>query len=255
MAAHQNTTPLEVGPVSIQLVAIISVEDSGTFRKGTEKAATEVNNILLQSCQNSGPVPILLATDGDQAASVLAVERLKQQNPTARIVVLSDRCEPGYAMAVLRAGADGLLLKKLSCDALIKSLDLVMHGVTIVPSELSRLLGEANDTDCDEQWDSDEQLGHVASSTVPKLDQTPRRLSDRETGILRCLMRGDSNKHIARQFSITDATVKVHIKAIMRKICVQNRTQAAVWAHHHHLDPAAITNGAKAQLRCADQVA
>jgi two-component system, NarL family, nitrate/nitrite response regulator NarL len=61
----------------------------------------------------------------------------------------------------------------------------------------------------------------------------PRTLSQRETGILRCLMQGEPNKIIARQFDITDATVKVHIKAILQKICVRNRTQAAVWAHNH----------------------
>ena len=57
-----------------------------------------------------------------------------------------------------------------------------------------------------------------------------RPLSARETGILRHLARGESNKVIARQLDITEATVKVHIKAILRKIQVRNRTQAAVWA-------------------------
>ena len=46
-------------------------------------------------------------------------------------------------------------------------------------------------------------------------------------------MQGEPNKIIARQFDITEATVKVHIKAILRKICVRNRTQAAVWAQSH----------------------
>ena len=55
-------------------------------------------------------------------------------------------------------------------------------------------------------------------------------LSGHKTSIL---MQGEPNKIIARQFDITEATVKVHIKAILRKICVRNRTQAAVWAHNH----------------------
>jgi two-component system nitrate/nitrite response regulator NarL len=59
------------------------------------------------------------------------------------------------------------------------------------------------------------------------------RLSSREIAILRLLMSGASNKVIARQLAITEATVKVHNKAILRKIRVQNRTQAAVWAHNH----------------------
>jgi two-component system nitrate/nitrite response regulator NarL len=59
---------------------------------------------------------------------------------------------------------------------------------------------------------------------------SPRGLSARETVILRCLMQGDSNKLIARRFDITEATVKVHVKAILRKIHAKNRTQAAIWA-------------------------
>src|SRR3546814_3750398 len=55
-------------------------------------------------------------------------------------------------------------------------------------------------------------------------------LSDREIEILRCLISGDANKIIARRLEITEATVKVHIKAILRKLRVMNRTQAAIWA-------------------------
>src|SRR5204863_8745959 len=55
------------------------------------------------------------------------------------------------------------------------------------------------------------------------------QLSPREKAILRCLIEGDSNKCIARKIDIAEATVKVHVKAILRKIRVHNRTQAAIW--------------------------
>jgi DNA-binding CsgD family transcriptional regulator len=55
------------------------------------------------------------------------------------------------------------------------------------------------------------------------------QLSTREKLILRCLIEGDSNKCIARKINIAEATVKVHVKAILRKIRVHNRTQAAIW--------------------------
>src|SRR5258705_11591404 len=55
------------------------------------------------------------------------------------------------------------------------------------------------------------------------------QLSTRKKSILRCLIEGDSNKCIARKIDIAEATVKVHVKAILRKIRVQNRTQAAIW--------------------------
>jgi two-component system nitrate/nitrite response regulator NarL len=55
-------------------------------------------------------------------------------------------------------------------------------------------------------------------------------LSEREEQILKALVRGHSNKMIARMYSVTEATVKVHMKSILRKIRVANRTQAAIWA-------------------------
>ena len=55
-------------------------------------------------------------------------------------------------------------------------------------------------------------------------------MSQREVQILRCLLSGDSNKMIANQLSITEATVKVHLKSLLRKINASNRTQAAIWA-------------------------
>ena len=56
------------------------------------------------------------------------------------------------------------------------------------------------------------------------------RLSARHKSILSCLIEGDSNKVIARKINIAEATVKVHVKAILRRIHVHNRTQAAIWA-------------------------
>ncbi|TPG21598.1 DNA-binding response regulator [Sphingomonas koreensis] len=60
-------------------------------------------------------------------------------------------------------------------------------------------------------------------------------LSDREIEILRCLVIGYPNKLISRRLDISEATVKVHVKAVLRKLKVQNRTQAAIYALHHGL--------------------
>jgi two-component system nitrate/nitrite response regulator NarL len=142
--------------------------------------------------------------------------------------VLSDRCELNNALAVLRAGADGYVFEQISRDALIKTLDLVMLGVTTLPAPLMRLIGEEHEMDSE-----DDSAVPATQTDVPTFDHMPRTLSQREMTILRCLMQGEPNKIIARQFDITEATVKVHIKTILRKISVRNRTQAAVWAQSH----------------------
>jgi two-component system nitrate/nitrite response regulator NarL len=103
-----------------------------------------------------------------------------------------------------------------------------MLGETILPPELLQLIGARAD-------------GPIPSSTAaadPSFARPPTvigtnampRLSGRETWILRCIADGDSNKHIARRIGIAEATVKVHVKAILRKIQLRNRTQAAIWA-------------------------
>jgi two-component system nitrate/nitrite response regulator NarL len=114
----------------------------------------------------------------------------------------------------------------------------VMLGVTILPAAFMRLLGGENEMDSE-----DDPAVPAAQTHISTFDHTPRTLSDRETGILRCVMQGESNKVIARRFDITEATVKAHIKAILRKICVRNRTQAAVWGHNHLLDLANTEHG------------
>jgi DNA-binding CsgD family transcriptional regulator len=78
---------------------------------------------------------------------------------------------------------------------------------------------------------------------VTEADEIAPQLSPREQSILRCLVGGDSNKSIARKIDIAEATVKVHVKAILRKIRVHNRTQAAIWGMNNgSLTPTGNTN-------------
>jgi len=135
--------------------------------------------------------------------------------------------------AILAAGADGYCLATLECAALIKSLELVMLGEIIFPSGLflsaiSKLSKRL------------EPLVIEQIRPIPKLlqsDRKTRMLSSREAEILRCLMHGAPNKVIARELDVAEATVKVHVKAILRKIQVSNRTQAAIWAAEHFAAP------------------
>jgi two-component system nitrate/nitrite response regulator NarL len=78
----------------------------------------------------------------------------------------------------------------------------------------------------------------------------PRKiLSGREVEVIRCLSQGKSNKFIARQWGISEATVKVHVKAILRKIHLSNRTEAALWARDHGLSvEQALANGEAAAV-------
>jgi two-component system nitrate/nitrite response regulator NarL len=137
-----------------------------------------------------------------------------------KIVVLTSEINGEWLRLALAAGADGYLMKDMSPDALIQSLHLIVLGEKVLPSDLAKMLvnGSIN-------------LDDPLRATAPM-----HGLSDREVQILRCLVRGSSNKLIANQLNITEGTVKVHLKGVLKKINARNRTQAAIWALNYGLD-------------------
>jgi len=149
---------------------------------------------------------------------------LKARFPRARLVVLSDQYTVEQVHLAFALSARGYLIKTINSSTLIKSLELVMLGESIIPSALlTRVVGEH---DVGIEADEDDEDEEVVEAVAP----ASRALSAREVQILQCLVRGQSNKMIARNLDIVEATVKAHIKAILRKIRVQNRVQAAIWA-------------------------
>lgn len=160
------------------------------------------------------------------------VEDVKTQNPEARVVVLADGFDIDELRSVLQAGADGYCLATTGCDALVKYMDLVMLGEIVFPSSalLSAMTGEVSDVRIDAPITI---TGPHPERVSESKESVIRTLSIREAEILQCLMQGAPNKVIARKLEVAEATVKVHIKAILRKIRVANRTQAAMWAVNH----------------------
>jgi two-component system nitrate/nitrite response regulator NarL len=141
--------------------------------------------------------------------------------------VLANHFEIAEMMSSLDAGAHGYCLSTIGCDALVKSLELVMLGETVFPSALflSNLGSFSRNREAVE--------APIRVTRPTPSDRQARNLSSREAEILRCLMQGAPNKVIARELDVAEATVKVHVKAILRKIQVSNRTQAAIWATEH----------------------
>ena len=164
-----------------------------------------------------------LVNGGDDEAEGL--RRLRRLLPEARIVVLtSELCTRRLGNA-LGAGADGYLMKDLSSEALAQSLRLVIMGEKVFPTHLAALL-----------------ISGRVSGIELETPMSRKGLSQREGQILRYLVNGDSNKMIANQLRITEATVKVHLKSVLRKINASNRTQAAIWALNNGLDGRASGN-------------
>jgi two-component system, NarL family, nitrate/nitrite response regulator NarL len=108
------------------------------------------------------------------------------------------------------APLSGILTYDLSAGALARSLLLVASGERVFPHDLA--------------------LGRKSTASSFEHRSNDARLSPREKEMLSHLVAGQSNKLIARDLGITEATVKVHLKSVLRKIKVENRTQAAIWA-------------------------
>ncbi len=181
---------------------------------------------------NGGAALLVVGLDKDADAALTQMPRLAETHRDLRVVVLSERFDPEQALIAIRAGGSSYLVRdEVSPDILVKSLELALLGVMVISHEF--LDGIANSrvpladgpvrADCEA---SPEQRAAPPSVEAP---QRAARLSGRERIILSHLMRGASNKHIARELGIAEATVKVHVKSLLRKVRVRNRTQAAMW--------------------------
>lgn len=230
----QWTRPNEMTRVDAHLVPTLLVEPNTLLREGLKRILAETPYSLVSSAASldearrswtPGSDPFLLILDAvtDHESKCDQIAQLKAEVPSAHVVMLVDQYDLKRVLAAFKAGADAYLIKTVSCEVLVKSLDLVMLGEAVFPSAVLNLLRE--------QDHGEDESGYEPSDDDQ--ESPPRGLSVRETVILRCLMEGDSNKLIARKFDITEATVKVHVKAILRKIRAKNRTQAAIWAASH----------------------
>ena len=141
---------------------------------------------------------------------------LREKNESLPIVMLTTSTEESDLLNSLRSGAQGYLLKDMEPDELVLALREIVAGKTVVAPDLAPILARAV------QGKSIEQ--------VEKDDSPFSSLTPRETEILGLLAEGQSNKAIARNLGISDGTVKLHVKAILRKLEVHSRVEAAVMA-------------------------
>ena len=155
------------------------------------------------------------------------INALKSRYPTSPIALLSDKYDHRHMRSAIGAGASGYILSGASSETFVKSVEVVSIGQPIVPQEAIDLM-TCRDV---------EQLSEMSSSQGPPETPVFDLLSDRELLVLRCLSGAMSNKLIARECEISEATVKVHVKAILKKINGKNRTEAAIWAIEHGLEP------------------
>jgi len=219
-------------------IATILVGRDSLLSEGLAKILRSANFRILASVANAddllagkAPPPqslFLMVHTGDNfEAAVAQVQLVRSRHPDGNIGVVTDRYRLDELAQAFRAGANGYFVDVMTCDAFVKSLELMMMGHAVFPPAFLAFVLDSESDDEPDEAASDED-GNESDLIVAK-DPISPELSPREKTILRCLIEGDSNKSIGRKMDIAEATVKVHIKAILRKIRVHNRTQAAIW--------------------------
>ena len=150
-----------------------------------------------------------------------AIHELRRAGVSAPVVMLTTSHEERDLVESLRSGAQGYLLKDMEPDELVSALHDVVGGRTVVAPDMAGVLARAL------QKDTPPHPGRLSFSTLTR----------REMDILCHLAAGQSNKVIARELGISDGTVKLHVKSILRKLEVHSRVEAAVIAVERGLCP------------------
>ncbi|WP_287329884.1 LuxR C-terminal-related transcriptional regulator [Mesorhizobium sp.] len=246
---RQSFVTVLVGPSELLREGLSRILEAAKFRVLFSAAC--IHDLLQKPLAQHRSILLIIDVGGTDADAEFAqIAEFKAIYPTSHVVALADHCLSTDIVSAFRAGADGYLTKVAAYDTFIKALELVMLGQTVLPAETSMFIqdirhGPKHDAVADE-----------LTNDIIKVEdevQDLEILSNRENCILRRLIEGESNKAIAREINIAEATVKVHVKAILRKIRVRNRTQAAVWAMNHGMLTPASGNAPSGSEKMATQ--
>ncbi|MFA7270756.1 MAG: two-component system response regulator NarL [Sterolibacterium sp.] len=202
--------------------SVVIIDDHPLFRKGVHQLLDLEPTLEVVAEASSGeegaqlvaqhePDLVLLDLNMKGMGGLKTLEAIKQHNPETRVVILTVSDTSDDLIGTIRAGADGYLLKDMEPEELLAYIKDAVFGRTVISAALAGRLAKAL-----------REEAAVKSRNV-------NELTEREQEILRSLADGKSNKQIARDLDITEGTVKVHVKHLLRKLNFRSRVEAAVW--------------------------
>jgi two-component system nitrate/nitrite response regulator NarL len=232
---EQCVATIVIEPRLLVREALVSLMASHSYQVvGGVASMADIDNSLLASAPRLvilGPLP------ADEAAG--AAGSIRKLWPETKIILLFDRASSADFQTLLASEIDGCIPLFASSDTLVGTLQQIMAAdikVLVLKAETCSMpcptsgheKGDELGLTPNNPARSDDTENGAIDRTI--LRRIPHGLSEREEEILEGVVRGHSNKMIARTCGVTDATIKVHMKSILRKIRVANRTQAAIWA-------------------------
>jgi two-component system nitrate/nitrite response regulator NarL len=207
---------------------VLVIDDHPLFRRGVTQLLALDPRLELVGEASSGEEGIALAAAREPDLILLdlnmkgmggidTLKRLREAGSDARIVMLTVSDSADDLVAAIRAGADGYLLKDMEPELLLNRIREALYGRMVISDSLTGALAQA-------------LRGESVAAT-----RDAAQLTERERDILACLAAGMSNKLVARELNITEGTVKVHVKNLLKKLNFRSRVEAAVWAVEHGL--------------------
>ncbi len=213
---------------------VLIVDDHPLFRRGVAQllemdpeiiVAGEASGLAdaLELARRTDPDLILLDLNlsgaNGRAGGLEVLTALKDEDASLRVVMLTVSDAPDDLVNALRRGADGYLLKDSEPEEILARVRDALSGRTVLTETLAGRLAMAMRQDA------------LQTTANPRdMRRNLADLTDRERAVLRGVADGLSNKLIAQTLSITEGTVKVHVKHVLKKLGFRSRVEAAVWA-------------------------
>lgn len=183
------------------------IEVIGEARDGVE---------AVEKAKELKPDVILMDISMPRMNGVEATRRIKLDQPQIGIVVLTMYEEEEYIFNLVKSGVTGYMLKNSDSSQIIKAIRSTYQGESVLqPSVASKILSE---------------FSHLSERPAPKPSRTEQDLTDREVQVIKLIADGKTNKEIANVLTISEKTVKNHVRNIFQKLEVDDRTQAAILA-------------------------
>jgi two-component system nitrate/nitrite response regulator NarL len=201
---------------------IVTIDDHPLFRKGVADLIAMDPSLQLIGEASSGEEGVALVLEKDPELVLLdlnmkgmdgieTLKAIKELDLNSRVIMLTVSDHEENVIAALRAGADGYLLKDMEPEQILEYLRVAAQGRMAISDRLTELLARA--------------LRHDSQPREPDA----AGLTEREAEILELIAAGMSNKLIARKLDISEGTVKVHVKHLLKKLNLRSRLEAAVW--------------------------
>ncbi|MEW8095061.1 MAG: two-component system response regulator NarL [Candidatus Thiodiazotropha endolucinida] len=207
-----------------QTYTVLTIDDHPLFRKGVSDLIDMDDTLELVGEAANGPDGLVVAKQFNPDLILLDInmkgmngletlKAIREQEIDSKVLMLTVSDNEEDVLTALRLGADGYLLKDMEPEDILKSIRKAVEGSLVISDHLTQLLAKA--------LREDDKL---------KVKNPITSLTAREKEILQCIAQGQSNKQIANVLNISEGTVKVHVKHLLKKLNLHSRTEAAVWA-------------------------